>query len=192
MYTFARMIEHEMSGAPYPFAPTGITLPAKFYKSFGLVMFIISIILEAVSLILILVFGIAAKLSIFYILILPLIIVLISTIISYITYYCRYRTFGNLLEVKSSNNLNSDVVQPLKKDNPNLLRGYCIFLFVVAIIMFIASIISLFFIGAYGILLIIAVIVRFFMLGVIGCYFDDLALMEEEYLLRFKKSHLSL
>lgn len=184
MFTFAQMIEHEKAGAVQPFRPMSIVLPAKFYRSYGPVIFYITLVLDIISIISVIIFGIVAKAS-FFLILLPFIFVAASLVLSYITYFCRYRTFGDLLKIKSSDEPDVMTIKSLANDKSVLLRGYCTFLFVMCCVFMALSLLSILFIGAWGFLFVLGSVIEFILAGIIGCYYDDLGMMLEHYLIRY-------
>ncbi len=199
MFTFAQMIEHEESRSPYPFRRMGMVFPPKFYKVFGSILFYVPLVVDFIAAIAMVISYSVTKKAFLAIPLIPLAIMLLSLLLTYITYYCRYRTFGDLLELKSSNNVSINTVNSLAENKPNVLRGYCIFLYILAIICFIGSVVSLFFVAspiaavagtgaavAACVGIVIYAIVLFMAFGVIGCYYDNLAKMLEHYMIEYK------
>lgn len=189
MFTFAQMIEHEQQGSAVPFKRMGIVLPPGFYKMYGTIMYFLTSTCQAIGLIAIIVIGFITRLKFwpfFWILVGALIINAAFNALCYLQFYCKYRTFGDLLAVKSSKMVLDDTIQSLGKDNPNHLRGFCIFLYGFGIFSIAVSIISILFIGVAGVFLTLAAFLCFIPLSVIGCYFDNLAKMLEHYMIKYK------
>ncbi len=199
MFTFAQMIEHEESGSTQPFRRMGIVFPPKFYKVFGNVLFYIPLVADVIAAVVLVISYSVTKKAFLAIPLIPLGLMLLSLLLIYITYYCRYRTFGDLLELKSSEEVGVNTLNSLGENKPNILRGYCVFLFILAIVCFLATIISLFFIAkpiatlfgsgmtvAICVGIIINAVVMFMVFAIIGCYYDNLAKMLEHYMIKYK------
>lgn len=199
MFTFAEMIEYENSNSMYPFEKKSFVLPAKFYKGYGSVIFYITLFLQAIVIIATIISASIEKQAFICLPVIPVAIYLLSLVLTYIVYYAKYKAFADLLEIVSKKEVDQATKESLKENKPNLLRGYCTFLFVIAIISAIA-IIALVIImfgslsSALGVGVAIAVsaiyvalgVLLFLSLSVTGCYFDNLAKMLEHHMIRFK------
>lgn len=199
MFTFAQMIEHEVKGVKEPIKRMGFVLPPKFYRVFGTVLFYVPLIIDIIGIVVSIIIYSSNKKAFIAIPVLPIALTLIPLVLSYITYFCRYKTFGDLLELKSSASPKANTLQSMSENKPNTLRGYCVFLYILAIIEFIGAIISLFFVAGpiasvagtgmavfACIGIIVLAIVMFLVFGIIGCYYDNLAKMLEHYMLKNK------
>lgn len=104
-----------------------------------------------------------------------------------------------MLQIVSQKEVDQATKESLKENKPNLLRGYCTFLFVIAILSAIAIIALVIFMfnplsSVLGIGVAIAISVVYIVLGILlflslsvtGCYFDNLAKMLEHHMIRFK------
>lgn len=199
MYAFGDMIEYVQGNSPYPMVKKAFVASPSFYRGFGSVVFIIVFLAELIcSLIMI----IAASVSTHYFIslpVLPLIGIIISLILAYITYYVKYKAIGDLLEVSISNETGSALKESLSENKPRVLRAFCTILFVVSIISVIAVVIALIFAFqpiaalfgtafAIGFVIgsVIIEIILLISLAVTGCYFDNLGKMLEHYLIKYK------
>lgn len=199
MYTFGDMIEHEQSNSPRPMIKKSFIASPKFYRSFGSTIFIIYFIVGIIaSLILI----IAASISREYFIVFPvfpLAGIIASVVLSYINYQAKYSAVGDLLEITTSPEADNALKDRLSENKPRLLRGYCTFLFVMAILSLIAVIIIIIFAFGYiesllgtgfavgfTVILIISEIISFISTAITGCYYDNLGKMIEHYLIKFK------
>lgn len=199
MYTFADMIEYEKSNSLYPFQKKSFVLPAKFYKSFGAAIFYISLFVQFIFIIATVIISSIEKKAFISLPLIPIAISLLSLLLTYIIYYAKFKTFSDLLEIVSSKNITEKLKVSLKESKPNLLRGYCTFLFVVAILISISVLILIFvlfspisaLIGTLGALIVSVIYlilgaILFLLLSVIGCSFDNLAKMLEHYMIKYK------
>ena len=199
MFCFAKMIEHEESGSAEPFVRPGFVLPPKFYKNFGSLMFYIPLIASMLgAVILIIKFSVDHQ-AFLAVPVIPLAIMAISLVLTYITYYCRYRTFGDLLEIKScSGEPSVNTINSLGEAKPNALRSYCTLMYILAVLFMIGTIIGLFFVipnvaaAGFGIILLVILLAAlevglvFVIYGIMGCFYDNLAKMLEHYMMKFK------
>ena len=199
MFTFAEMIEYENSNSMYPFEKKSFVLPAKFYKGYGSVIFYITLFLQAIVIIATIISASIEKQAFICLPVIPIAISLLSLVLTYIVYYAKYKAFSDLLQIVSQKEVDQATKESLKENKPNLLRGYCTFLFVIAILSAIAIIALVIFMfnplsSVLGAGLAIAVsaiyivlgILLFLSLSVTGCYFDNLAKMLEHHMIRFK------
>lgn len=199
MFTFAEMIEYENSNSMYPFEKKAFVLPAKFYKGYGSVIFYITLFFQAIVIIATIISASIEKQAFICLPVIPIIISLLSLVLTYIVYYAKYKAFGDLLTVVSKKEIDQTTKESLKENKPNLLRGYCTFLFVIAILSSIAVIVLIFFMfnplsSTLGTGIAIAISAIYLVLGILlflsfsitGCYFDNLAKMLEHHMIRFK------
>ncbi len=199
MFTFAEMIEYESSNSMYPFEKKPFVLPAKFYKSYGSVIFYITLFLQAIVIIATIISASIEKQAFICLPVIPIAISLLSLVLTYIVYYAKYKAFADLLTIVNQKEVDSATKESLKENKPNLLRGYCAFLFVIAIISAIAIIALTIFmfnpvssvLGTGGAIAVSAIyisigVLLFLSLSVTGCYFDNLAKMLEHHMIRFK------
>lgn len=116
----------------------------------------------------------------------------------YVTYYAKYKAFGDLLEIISVKEPDEIMKNSLKENKPNLLRGYCVFLFILAILSAVGIAVLLFLTvspvaaifgiaGAvvYTVAIIISGFITFLCLAIMGCFFDNLAKMPEHYMIKY-------
>lgn len=199
MFTFAEMIEHEVSNSIQPFEKKSFVLPAKFYKGYGSVIFYITLFLQGIIIIATIISASIEKQAFICLPVLPIIISLLSIALTYIVFYAKFKAFADLLEIVSKKEVDQVTKESLKENKPNLLRGYCTLLFVIAIlssIAIIALIILMFnpLSGALGtggaiavsIISIFIGVLLFLSLSITGCYFDNLAKMLEHHMIIFK------
>lgn len=199
MYTFAEMIEYENSNSMYPFEKKSFVLPAKFYKGYGSVIFYITLFLQAIVIIATIISASIEKQAFICLPVIPVAISLISIVLTYIVYYAKYKAFADLLQIVSQKEVDQATKESLKENKPNLLRGYCTFLFVIAILSAIAIIALIIFmfnplsnvLGITGAITVSTIylvlgVLLFLSLSVTGCYFDNLAKMLEHHMIRFK------
>ena len=204
MFTFAEMIEYEQRGDKTPFLKKEFVLSAKAYRSFGSVIFFIDLIISLIAGIILTIVYSASKNAFIALPLLPLLFLVISVALAYITYYCRYKGFADVLELISSDKAKSTTLEKLKENNTGVLRFYCNLLYVLSILLLIGIVILLVFIGGtfFEVLgafawvpicmIIFTGIIYVLCLAVTGCFFDNLAKMIEHYqiennLLDFKK-----
>lgn len=192
MYTFAQMIEHEQRGDNLPFKRMVIVASPQFYKIYGTVMFVITLVLNVASFVFEVAVSIIAlsheQISVWgFILLMLLFTVLCFALVffSYILHYCKYRTFSSLLAMKKSVNVTDEIIQSLGKINPNLLRYFCVILYVLGIIHIVVSLLSILFVGGIGVYWTIRAVILFIPLGIVGCYTDNLAMMQEHYMIKY-------
>lgn len=200
MFTFAQMIEHEKKDSSEPFRRMRIVLPPKFYKVFGKAMFFVPLILSClVALGMVILLSKAA--GVFLVIpVIPIFIIAVLMVLMYITNYCRFNTFGDLLELKSSKNVSVKTINSLGENKPNTLRAYCIFLYICCIISLVIAVVKVVFtilhsllgisdIWMYVFRLLVYILtpaVNFIVYGIIGCYYDNLGKMIEHYMIKYK------
>lgn len=193
MFTFANMIEHEKLGDRLPFKKSGIVASPRFYSAFGTVLFIITFIMSigsfiynTIVLILALSAGIISVWRFILLMLLYIVLCAVYIVIGYIRYYCQYRTFATLLDLKRSVSPTDGVIQSLGKINPNYLRAFCVALYVFGLVLIAISLLSILFIGGAGLVLTIFAVILFIPMGIIGCFTDNLAMMQEHYMIKYK------
>ncbi len=199
LFTFAKMIEHEQSNSLQPFVRPAFSLPGSAYRMFGSVIFVINLIANIIALIAVTIAYSVSKSAFIALPILPIVAMCVSMIFIYIEYLCRYYSFGTLLEIKSTKAVSNIQLDKLKEIKTGLLRGYCIFLFGVSAVVLIAGIILCFIVGASfaelnqpligfylicGIIFIIATVLA--NIVIMGCFYDNLAKMAENKLIKYK------
>lgn len=196
MYTFGEMIEHEQSNSVYPFEKKGFVLSPKFYRGYGTAIFFIIFVLQMIACIVMIISASIETKSLITIPLIPVIGSVVSTLFMYITYYVKFKAFGDLLEIVSSKDVTEQMKCNLKENKSGILRGYCGFLFVVAIIFLIFMIVCgvllfdvlcLMPFGIGFVSLIIFVMTAascFISLSITGCYFDNLGKMVEHHMIK--------
>lgn len=191
MYTFAEMIEYEKSNTTYPFQRKAFVLPPQFYKKFGSAIFYIVFIIQMITIIILTIVSSVQTKSFITIPLIPVAGCVFSMVLIYITYYSKFKVFGDLLEIVSVKEVTEPMKCSLKENKSGLLRGYCAFLFIIAIISAILMIVLGFILtgtlglGAFIGFAVLAVIC-FICLSIVGCYFDNLAKMVEHYMIKYK------
>lgn len=198
MFCFADMIDYEKSGAVFPFEKKNFVMSANVYRKFGTVIFYINMVIALISTIVCIISYSIVKQAFIALPVIPLLGITFSTVLVYIQYFCKYNAFSDLLDVVSVKNPANQMLDRLKTNKPNTLRGFCVFLYVIAIIFSVAVIISLFLLGGQifslniyaGIFLSVFIIVCSVLivlsLSVTGCYYDNLAKMLEHYMIKYK------
>ena len=198
MFCFADMINYEKSGAVFPFEKKNFVMSANVYRKFGTVIFYINMVIALISTIVCIISYSIVKQAFIALPVIPLLGITFSTVLVYIQYFCKYNAFSDLLDVVSVKNPTNQMLDRLKTNKPNTLRGFCVFLYVIAIIFSVAVIISLFLLGGQifslniyaGIFLLVFIIVCSALivlsLSVTGCYYDNLAKMLEHYMIKYK------
>ena len=198
MFCFADMIDYEKSGAVFPFEKKNFVMSANVYRKFGTVIFYINMVIALISTIVCIISYSIVKQAFIALPVIPLLGITFSTVLVYIQYFCKYNAFSDLLDVVSVKNPTNQMLDRLKTNKPNTLRGFCVFLYVIAIIFSVAVIISLFLLGGQifslniyaGIFLSVFIIVCSALivlsLSVTGCYYDNLAKLLEHYMIKYK------
>lgn len=198
MFCFADMIDYEKSGAVFPFEKKNFVMSANVYRKFGTIIFYINMVIALISTIVCIISYSIVKQAFIALPVIPLLGITFSTVLVYIQYFCKYNAFSDLLDVVSVKNPTNQMLDRLKTNKPNTLRGFCVFLYVIAIIFSVAVIISLFLLGGQifslniyaGIFLSVFIIVCSALivlsLSVTGCYYDNLAKMLEHYMIKYK------
>ena len=198
MFCFADMIDYEKSGAVFPFEKKNFVMSANVYRKFGTIIFYINMVIALISTIVCIISYSIVKQAFIALPVIPLLGITFSTVLVYIQYFCKYNAFSDLLDVVSVKNPTNQMLDRLKTNKPNTLRGFCVFLYVIAIIFSVAVIINLFLLGGQifslniyaGIFLSVFIIVCSALivlsLSVTGCYYDNLAKMLEHYMIKYK------
>ncbi len=198
MFCFADMIDYEKSNAVFPFEKKNFVMPANVYRKFGTVIFYINMVIALISTIVYIISYSIVKQAFIALPVIPLLGITFSTVLVYIQYFCKYNAFSDLLDVVSVKNPTNQMLDRLKNNKPNTLRGFCVFLYAIAIIFSVAVIISLLLLGGKifslniyaGIFLLVFIIVCSALivlsLSVTGCYYDNLAKMLEHYMIKYK------
>lgn len=200
MYVFADMIQYEESGTNLPMIKKSFIFPPKIYNLFGAFVFIIYIIntvCVAVACLIIIINQIATG-RFNWLPVIPLVLEIGLIVICYINYYIRYKSISILLEITTSKEITEPLKQRLAKLNSKWLRGYCIFLFVVCVVLSVIFLLILFavfgsisaIIGLPFTIGVTVVSILFFSvyiiyIGIFGCYVDNIAKMVEHYQIKF-------
>lgn len=198
MYCFTDMIDYERSDSIYPMSRRFFVLPAAGYRVFGLIMFIINLVSNIICALFIIITNSIQAQCFICLPVIPLAINIAVCVIYYINYYARYKAIGDLLELVTSMEVNEPIKQKLKENKPGMLRGYCIFLAAVCVIVAIAVAVALFFVfeplskligfsAAIGVTvgIIISTLLTLLCVGIMGCYVDNIAKMLEHYQIKY-------
>lgn len=198
MFCFADMIDYEKSGAVFPFEKKNFVMSANVYRKFGTVIFYINMVIALISTIVCIISYSIVKQAFIALPVIPLLGITFSTVLVYIQYFCKYNAFSDLLDVVSVKNPTNQMLDRLKTNKPNTLRGFCVFLYAIAIIFSVAVIISLFLLGGqifslniyagifWSVFIIVCSALIVLSLSVTGCYYDNLAKMLEHYMIKYK------
>lgn len=198
MFCFADMIDYEKSGAVFPFEKKNFVMSANVYRKFGTVIFYINMVIALISTIVCIISYSIVKQAFIAFPVIPLLGITFSTVLVYIQYFCKYNAFSDLLDVVSVKNPTNQMLDRLKTNKPNTLRGFCVFLYAIAIIFSVAVIISLFLLGGqifslniyagifWSVFIIVCSALIVLSLSVTGCYYDNLAKMLEHYMIKYK------
>lgn len=199
MFTFADMIQYERSSKDEIFKKRAFVLPAKFYSQFGKVITYISFVISLISIIVLIISYSVIHGAFLAIPIIRLIPIILGCVLVYITYYARYKAFGDLLNLLSRRNPDAYTLSEIKENKTTLLRGYCTFLYItafltLAILLVLGIVFARTLSGVLGIggtifvyvLAFLGYLVYFLELAIIGCYFDNLAKMVEHYMIKYK------
>ena len=198
IYTFAQMIEHEQSKTKAPFIKQPFTMSSKAYRRFGTIVFTVYAIISFIAIIALVISYSISQSAFLAVPVIPVAINLLTLFLYYITYYCRYKTFSDLLDVVSSEEPSVITLDNLKENKSGVLRGYCIFLFAVTMLLIAATVVGIIVIAGpvisavgFGLfwvvaaLIVIPSVLAILSLCVIGCYFDNLAKMLEHYQIKY-------
>lgn len=197
MFTFAEMIEYEQREDKTPFFRKRFVLPAKAYRTFGSVIFSINLIVYSISAIVLTIVYSVNKGAFIALPVLPILLFVIILALNYITYYCRYKGFADVLELVSSKEAKQTTLESLKENKTGILRTYCNILYILSIILVIGIIALLVFINGalfrslggfawFAICMIVALgVIEVLCLAVTGCFFDNLAKMIEHYQIKY-------
>lgn len=197
MFQFADLIEHDQNGQDVPLRKRPFVFPPKVYQNFGLVIFSINIVcLIIVSIVLIISKSIVSEVFVAVPLI-PLAIISLNLLVIYITYYMRYKAFGDVLEVATeADQKNPSVLtkENLKENKTGVLRGWGTFLFVCCFLVTITLIIGIILIIRFlpeelhfGLIfsLVLSWIITIITYSITSCYYDNLAMMLERKLIKY-------
>ena len=211
IFTFAGMIEHVESGKRTAYKRPFFALPGKAYSTFGSIVFLIIFIVETLFMLALTIVTSVSSKQFISLPLLPLIGCAVFGFLIYVTYYVRYKSFGNLLTLLCSDIPSEKTKVELSENKPNVLRGFCTFLFICAILFTIGAIAAIiivifnaeslsnivFYVEIFNsyifinpvvclcVGLFLSIILTWLDLGVIGCYFDNLAKMLEHFLIQY-------
>lgn len=203
MFTFGNLISRELRGDSSPFKTKGFFgMSASGYQKFGYIVFLIELIAAFISALILVISASVNTKSFITIPLIPIAVMGLHLFLTYITYYIKYRTFGDLLSVAKNNSkmLTTPQLESLKNTKTSILRGYCIFMFVMCIVNVIATItmmiLGLYFMPSLGFSG--AAISVLYVIGLIficcvstlsyiaeGCMFDNLSRMAERLMIKY-------
>ena len=188
LFTFGRMVAHEQKNDGTPFS-RGIAFSGKFYKGFGTVVFYIALIITIIDLVYVVLSASWGTLGV-GVIVLPIVYIAIMvgmTLLVFVTYNTKYTTFGTLLNIKTTKEPAFMDLEALKDTNPNTLRAYCTFLFYLDMIGLLGSLVLMLFIDPVVCLWLFGIfLVCLLPFGITGCFFDNLAKMQEHYMIKYK------
>ena len=197
MYTFADMITHELADDGTLFK-RGLALPGKVYRTTGSLVFYAAMTVALVSAVVLTVLASAEHDIFIAVPVLPLIVMAAALFFINICYNCRFGAFGAVLEIKETEDPRATEQNLLLETNPNTLRAFSRILFVIVLLV-VAGVIIALAIGVEAItealslesqaltavLLIVGGLLTVIELSILGCFFDDLAKMQEKYLIKY-------
>lgn len=126
MFCFADMIDYEKSGAVFPFEKKNFVMSANVYRKFGTIIFYINMVIALISTIVCIISYSIVKQAFIALPVIPLLGITFSTVLVYIQYFCKYNAFSDLLDVVSVKNPTNQMLDRLKTNKPNTLRGFCV------------------------------------------------------------------
>lgn len=198
MFQFADMINYEKSNSVHPMKKRGFVFKSGFYRNFGFVIFMISLVINIILIAAIIISSVN-KHEFISLPLIPIAIIVLTSLFTYVHYYTRYKAIGDLIDTLTADELLETQKMNLKENKSNILRGYCIFLYVICVLFSIAVIITFFITaktlsaaigtGLTIILFAAALIlmgITVFFTGIFGCYVDNIAKMIEHYQIRYK------
>lgn len=197
MFTFAGMIEHEMKDDGTVFKKK-IKLSGKAYRLSGSLVFYFVLIISMVASIVLTVID-SVEHGVFVVVpVLPMIVMAVAVFFAYVIDNCRFGAFGAVLDIKEIEDPRVTEQNRLLETNPNTLRAFCRILFGLAALTLVGVVIALFtavdpimaLTGIKSKALLIAALICGGIIGIIemaimGCFFDNLAKMQEKYLIKY-------
>ncbi len=202
VYTFANLIERENREDFTPYRGKGLlSAPASLYQKFGYAIFLIELLVSIVAAIAIIIMSSVANNTFITVPLIPIICLGIGVLFTYATYYIRYKTFGDILDVAKNKDreLTAMQAESIRKANTGVLRAYCVFMFIMcilsAIIAVVGSVLAFVFItpmfdGAVFIAIYVALGLIFSSamnianFATTGCFCDNLARMAERLMIK--------
>lgn len=198
MYTFADMVAHELKDDGTVFKRK-LAFPGKVYRLSGSLVFYVVLMVDIVAMIVLTITYSSEHDAFLAIPVVPLLIFAVVTFFVHVVFNARYGAFGAVLDIKEDSDPKIPEQNRLKESNPNILRAFCGILFIFAILSFVAVIVILIgfledFMKATEIeskalaiiLLIVGGLIDIFEMAIMGCFFDNLAKMQEHYLIKYK------
>ena len=199
MFALCDMIDYEKSNSTQPMIKRGFIFSGKVYRTFGTVIFSISFLVTVIACLVIIISSSVEHSTFICVPLIPILVYVFPLIFTYICYYVKFKSIGDLLDLTTANTVTSVNIMALKENKPSLLRGYCTFLYVLDIIQVIAFIILMFIVfgticDAVGtgyalvvvVILSVVEIINFISIGIVGCFFDNIAKMVEHYQIKYK------
>ena len=198
MFTFAGMVEHEIVDDGSVFKRK-LGFPGKVYRVSGSIVFYAALMAVLVAAVVLTVSYSVECGAFIAIPVLPLLIMGVCLFFVNVMFNSRYNAFGAVLDIKETDDPKAPELNRLKETKPNTLRAFCGILFGLCALLAIGTIICLFaaidpLMEATGIeskaLLIIALIcgavIDIVEMAIMGCFFDNLAKMQEKYLIKYR------
>ena len=197
MYTFSDMVAHELKDDGTLFKKK-LGFSGKVYRLTGSLVFYAVLM---VSIITFIVLTLSQTFESGIIIVLPLIpLALIAVVVFFvhIVFNTRYNAFGAVLDIKQTDDPKIPEMNRLKESNPNLLRAFTVILFAFCAITIIGAIITCAAfagdiaeqIGCSTAVAVIATICSTILsvieMAILGCFFDNLAKMQEHYMIKYK------
>lgn len=198
IFQFADLIEHDLSGTKTPLRKRAFVLPPQAYKKFGTVIFTICFIINMISAIILVIAQSIALKAFLAVPVIPLALMALYVFVIYITYAVRYKAFSDAFEVameRDQDNPSDSVKESIKENKTGILRGWCTTLFVICVILTILTITACILIAVkapaeFKLPLIIPIIIGWLVTiinnAAIGCFFDNLGMMIERKMIRYK------
>lgn len=199
MYVFADLIDYEKSKSTMPFKKKAFIFPAKLYIAYGNLIFTIVFILSIIAAAICIITSSVQHKDFISLPVIPLLGNFLTVVFCYIQYLARFKGIGDLMDILSATEPTQKHLESLQGYKTGLLRGYCVFLFIVDTIFAIGIIIALF--ALYNpmvtllgsgitfttyIMIIFASAILILSNAVYGCFYDNLAKMIEHYQIKYK------
>lgn len=197
MFQFADLIEHEERKDDRPVNKRPFVFSPKAYKNFGTVIFTINFVIFLFVIIGIIIAKSIAN-SVFVALpLIPIGFIALDLLVVYITYYMRYKAFGDVLEAAmepDQKNPSVMVKENLKDNKTGVLRGWGTFLFVCCFLVTILTVTGIILTAVFlpketHFILIFYIVVSWIIsvisLSITSCFYDNLAMMLERKLIKY-------
>ncbi len=199
IFAFAKMIEHEQSTSINPMDKLSYVFPAKLYHSFGSIITGIAAVVGSIGAIILIIVSSVATSSFISLPVIPLAVIALLIFFTYINYFVRYKAFADLYDTLTVKEADEILKNRIKENRTGLMRGYCVFLAIISVIIGIAGLVGIAItfsvlspiigIGFTALVVLIEVIVTAIIIictAILGCYYDNLAKMLEHYMIKYK------